>query len=390
MVNNFSDFILEKQMVSLILENDLNASPEFLSRLDKIKDKSKVAQILYLIFREEYYISKDLPQNWIDVTNDPEIVSFLSDQRARRTPMQFVDDYSEYYEAPGRGQMKVGRFAQALLNDPEVREDLEMFCKTMSKFRTSDLNINLEDLLPKDYEDFVNLYKSEFVVVSNEFKLVSGEEIPYYYDFMNYAYPDQGQLGSSCMRYTPCQKYFGIYKENPDVCKLLVYVNQENKVLGRALVWKLEKKVDGCPAEYFMDRVYCAKDSDMIKFKNYAKEQGWVMKNKNTSDLVEMLFFNYNDQVFLSHVYVQLGKFDFTKFPFIDTLTFLHPVSGRLHNVKGKNTLELSSTGGDSYENEDNEPRSQSFKQLLKDTLDDRDYSRYHELIKVYLQKLSS
>ena len=41
MVNNFDGFILEKQVVSLILENDLNASADFLKRLEKIKDKSK-------------------------------------------------------------------------------------------------------------------------------------------------------------------------------------------------------------------------------------------------------------------------------------------------------------------------------------------------------------
>ena len=385
MLNNFNEFILENKVVSLILENDLNASPEFLSRLNKIKDRSKVAQILHFIFREEYYISKDLPQNWIDVTNDPEMVSFLSDQRARRTPMQFDDDYSQYYEAPGRGIVGVGRFARLLLTHPDVIEDLDL-----SFVKDHPDAPRIQDMTQKDYEDFVNLYKSEFVVVSNEFKLVSGDDIPYYYDFMNYAYPDQGQLGASCMRYTPCQRYFGIYEKNPSVCQLLVYVNQDNKVLGRAIVWKLTKKVDGCPAEYFMDRVYCANDSDMIKFKNYAKEQGWVMKNKNTSDLVEMWFFNYNDQIFLSHINVELDFWTFKYYPFLDTLTYLHPVSGRLHNVKGKNTLELSSTDGDTYENEDDEPRSQVFKQILEETLNDRMYSRYHDLIRVYLKKLSS
>jgi hypothetical protein len=380
MLNNFNQYISESKMIELILENDLNASPEFLSRLGKIKDKSKVAHILYVLFGEEYYITKDLPQNWINVTNDPEMVSFLSDQRARRTPMQWDEDDSKYYEAPGRGEVGVGRFARLLLTHPDVIEDLEL----------SSLESNLKELTPRDYEEFVNLYKSEFIVVSNEFKLVKGDEIPYYYDFMNYAYPDKGQLGSSCMRYTPCQKYFGIYKENPEVCQLLVYVNQDNKVLGRALVWKLGKKVDGCDAEYFMDRIYSNSDSDQLKFQNYAKEQGWIMKNKNTSDIVESLFFNYNGQVFLSHVYVQLDSFKFKKFPFVDTLSFLHPVSGKLHNIKGKNTLELTSTGGESYENIDDERRSDAFRTLLEEAVSDSDYYGYRDLIKDYLKKLSS
>jgi hypothetical protein len=378
MLNNFNEFILENKVVSLILENDLKASPDFLSRLKTIKDRSKIAKILFTLFDEEYYIVKDLPQNWIDVTNEPEIVSFLSDQRAKRSPMQWDEDNSKFYGISGRGQIRIGRFAQALLSDPEVIEDLESG------------NIELTELTPKDYEDFVNLYKSEFTVLSNEFKLVKGDEIPYYYDFMNYAYPDKGQLGSSCMRYTKCQKYFGIYKENPGVCQLLVYVNQDNKVLGRALVWKLDKKVDGCPSEYFMDRIYCANDSDIIKFKNYAKEQGWVMKNKNSSDIVESLFFNYNDTVILSHINVQLENFRLENYPFVDTVAFLHLGNGKLHNIKGKNTIELTSVDGDFYDNYDDESRKKVLKELLEEIISDYEYQGYHDLAQKALDILTS
>jgi hypothetical protein len=377
MINNFDGFILEKQVISLILENDLNASPEFLSRLNKIRDKSKVAEILYVLFGEEYYIVKDLPQNWIDVTNEPEMVSFLSDQRAKRTPMQWDEDYSKYYDISGRGQIRIGRFAQALLSDPNVIEDLDL----------SFVEDHIQGLTQKDYEDFVNLYKSEFVVVSNEFKLISGDEIPYYYDFMNYAYPDKGHLGASCMRYTVCQRYFGIYKENSEVCQLLVYVNQDNKVLGRALVWKLEKKVDGCPAEYFMDRIYCANDSDMIKFKNYAKEKGWVMKNKNASDAWESVFFNYNDKVYLSHINVQLEYWTFKNYPFLDTLALLNTTNGKLHNVPGKNCIELTSTSGDNYDPEF-ESRRKLLKVMLEDIKRDNNYQGYHDLVDQALSQL--
>jgi len=377
MINNFDEFILEKQMVSLILENDLNASPEFLTRLNKIRNKSKVAEILYVLFSKEYYIAKDLPQNWIDVTNEPEMVSFLSDQRAKRTPMQWDEDNSKYFDVSGRGTVGVGRFARLLLTHPDVIEDLDL--SFVEKY--------IQGLTPKDFEDFVNLYKAEFVVVSNEFKLIKGDEIPYYYDFMNYAYPDKGHLGASCMRYTSCQKYFAIYQKNPEVCQLLAYVNQENKVLGRAVIWKLDKKVDGCPAEYFMDRIYCANDSDMIKFKNYAKEKGWVMKNKNTSDAWESVFFNYNDKVYLSHISVQLESWRFAFYPFLDTLALLNEKSGKLHNVPGKNCIELTSTKGDIYEpGFDN--RSKLFKLMLSDILRDNDYQGYRDLVQQAIDKL--
>jgi hypothetical protein len=377
MVNDFEKFILEKKVVSLILENDLMASFNFLKRLEKIRDKSKVANILSQLFADEYYIAKDLPQNWIDVTSDPEMVSFLSDQRAKRTPMQWDEDESKYYEAPGRGTVGVGRFARLLLSHPDVIEDLESS------------NLEIPELSPKDYEDFVNLYKAEFVVVSNKFELISGDAISKYYWILDYSQGDKGQLGSSCMRYTECQKYFGIYQKNPEVCQLLAYLDQDNKVLGRALVWKLDKKVDGCPAEYFMDRIYCANDSDIIKFRNYAKEQGWVMKNKNTSDSLESLFFNYNDQVYLSHINVQLGKWRFSNFPFVDTLSFLNFVNGKLHNVPGKNCIELTSTSGDHYD-PDFDNRRTLLKDILNDILRDNEYQAYHDLVQNALDSLSS
>jgi hypothetical protein len=380
MLNNFDGFILEKQVISLILENDLKSSPEFLMRLKKIKDKSKVANILFTLFDEEYYIAKDLPQNWIDVTSEPEMVSFLSDQRAKRSPMQWDEDDSKFYGVSGRGQIKIGRFAQALLGDPEIIDDLEF----------ARLDHNMKELTPRDYEEFVNLYKSEFIVVSNEFKMVKGDEISYYYDIYNHAYGGKGQLGSSCMRYTKCQEYFSIYQKNPEVCQLLVYVNQDNKVLGRALVWKLEKKVDGCPAEYFMDRVYCGNDSDMIKFKNYAKEKGWVMKDINNSGVIESLFFNYNGTVILSHINVQLKDFRFENYPFVDTVSFLHLGNGKLHNIKGKNTIELTDTGGEFYDSLDGESRKDVLKELLEEAINDSDYSAYRDLIEKALDKLSS
>jgi len=377
MVNNFDNFIVEKQVISLILENDLKASYNFLKRLRKIRDKSKVANILSQLFADEYYIVKELPQNWIDITSEPEMISFLSDQRARRTPMQWDEDESKFYDATGRGQIRIGRFAQALLTDTDVIEDLES------------MDLGLQDLTPKDYEDFVNLYKAEFVVVSNKFELISGDRISYYYDLYNYAQPDKGQLGSSCMKYTGCQKFFGIYQKNPEVCQLLAYVDQDNKVLGRALVWKLDKKVDGCPADYFMDRVYCVNDSDILRFQNYAKENGWVMKNKNVSDAWEALFFNYNDKVYLSHINVQLKKWTFQNYPFVDTLSLLNIKNGKLHNIPGKNCLELTSTSGDRYY-PDFDNRRTLLKVILNDILGDNDYQAYHYLVENALSSLSS
>jgi hypothetical protein len=141
---------------------------------------------------------------------------------------------------------------------------------------------------------------------------------------------------------------------------------------------------------YIEDRVYCGNDSDMIKFKNYAKEKGWVMKDRNNSGVIESLFFNYNDTVILSHIIVQLKDFRFEKYPFVDTVSYLHLGNGKLHNIKGKNTVELTDTGGEIYDSLDGQSRKDALKELLEEAINDSDYSAYRDLIEKALDKLSS
>ncbi|MFM7986456.1 MAG: hypothetical protein ACKPKO_44805, partial [Candidatus Fonsibacter sp.] len=90
-----------------------------------------------------------------------------------------------------------------------------------------------------DREAFVNAWKASTEVSTIQFKLVSGEDIAKYYDENKY-YNRKGTLGSSCMR-DESKRTFKIYTENPDKVKLLIYVDSDDKIHGRALVWKVKK-----------------------------------------------------------------------------------------------------------------------------------------------------
>jgi len=183
--------------------------------------------------------------------------------------------------------------------------------------------------LDKDIEVFVNTYKASKVDNSKRFELVNGPIIKKYYFEDNYA-DSRGTLGDSCMRYDNCQSFFKLYTKNEEKCSLLVYLDENGKVLGRALVWKLHSKElynqdqtpFDCPAEYFMDRVYTSKDSDVIKFINYAKEKNWLYKWKMTADDMEGMVFRYGDKVIFGRIVVKLGRVVFRKYPFVDTLNF--------------------------------------------------------------------
>jgi hypothetical protein len=107
------------------------------------------------------------------------------------------------------------------------------------------------------------------------------------------------------MRYESCEDFFGIYTENPDSCQLLVLLDGE-ELIGRALVWKLSKSP--CKATYFMDRVYTATDSDVIKFNNYCDKEGWMRKYKNNCGNLDSYFFIYKGETVFGEVTVKLKE----------------------------------------------------------------------------------
>jgi hypothetical protein len=91
----------------------------------------------------------------------------------------------------------------------------------------------------------------------------------------------EGTLGNSCM--AKKSGIFNIYTENPEMCQLLILLNEEDKLIGRALIWKLKSlNIHKSDEEViFMDRQYSILESDVEKFRNYAKEKGWSYKCYN-------------------------------------------------------------------------------------------------------------
>jgi len=335
MISKWGDFILEKKIMSLILEADCKSSASFILRLKPIVKKSKIASVIYDYFDSEEWVDDKLDQNWIDVTDRNDMISFLSDEKADKLEMD--DDYTEPYKAKGRGEIKIGRFARAFISALKDADELP----------GTDIDLNFTD---KDYEEFVNLYKSTFGATGEGFSEVTGKDIRKYYNNNNYA-ADKGTLGGSCMADEECEDYFDIYVKNPAVCSLLVLLTKEKKVLGRALVWKLHKSP--CEATHFMDRVYTASDSDVNKFISYAEEKGWMYKWRMNSHYDEGLIFKYGGKSIVGKIEVKLSKCDFDQYPFVDTLTFLNIDKKILCNANwDPENYILNDTDGDDHETE--------------------------------------
>jgi len=182
----------------------------------------------------------------------------------------------------------------------------------------------------KQVEEFVNSFKASLEKVGEYFDLVEGVDIDFWYNSKNYK-SDAGTLGSSCM--AKKVNIFSIYTQNQDVCKLLI-LKEDDKIIGRSLIWKLSSiKSSGKPVEgveYFMDRQYTIKDSDVQKFRNYAKEQGWCYKSYNNHHSLGSVTIDGEEKNV--RMTIEVSAKDYNRYPYMDTFKRYDINNGILHN----------------------------------------------------------
>ena len=264
MISKYNQFLINES--KLILEAFLSADTSFLSKLDKISRQSNfsstIADMLLSRINDKDWISEiDLKQDFFKTTDDKDKVSFIQTNRIK-------DDIKDPYIMSGRTDVKVGRAIKYIAKDL--------------------YNIKITD---KQIEDFVNVYKSIADEGEDDFQFYVGEQIKNGYNDSNYFDRNLGTLGSSCM--TGHQSFLKIYTKNEKKVRLLVLLEDGN-ICGRALVWKLDKSP--CEAKYFMDRVYVNRDSDEIKFKQFAEEKDFLYKKKMNSYIEDIYKFVYKGE----------------------------------------------------------------------------------------------
>jgi len=207
---------------------------------------------------------------------------------------------------------------------------------------------------------FINIFKAEIasILIWNRFKIVREEDIRYWYAESNIV--AAGKLGNSCMRYDGtngngnCQPYFNIYVKNPEKCGMLILTNFNNKLIGRALVWGGEAEANRLrkpTGRIFMDRIYVTKDSEEDLFKKYAKEQGWIYKYSQEAFNASYIDPLNNDEHVNKSISIQLKPMEHKQYPYMDTLKYYNPFTGRLasdpgNQVEGMKRWKLESGNG--------------------------------------------
>jgi hypothetical protein len=283
----------------------VNFSDSFSKMLKNIKDSSSVATSLL--------IRRKTTNEFCDyITMRGDMCSYLPAGREHKI------SENGRWARDGRQDMKPAKLARKILID--------------------------ETLTDSDYEKFSNIVKSYISVTGDddgegkkiELKIVSGEKIRECYLEDNYSklLGKDSNLFSSCMRYESCQEYLDIYCDN-DVCSLLVAFDFQGKVLGRALLWKLREGMA-------MDTIY-SNESLFQAFIKWAIDNKYYYKSSQSCHHHYFDMFDNNNRGRVSS-YVRLSHFDYSYYPYMDSLYNLSD-NGVLSN-DGEDWRTLRQTDG--------------------------------------------
>jgi hypothetical protein len=140
------------------------------------------------------------------------------------------------------------------------------------------------DITEKEVEMLSNKLSEKFKFCA-EFRVVEGKDITLWYHYSRYA-ENSGTLNGSCMKHSSCQGYFGIYE---DSAKMLIAVNKEGKLIGRALLWDDVMSSEINDNINLMDRIY-GNDITIEAFKTWAYANGYYHKAyQSYSDLEQII-----------------------------------------------------------------------------------------------------
>ena len=290
---------------------DLIISEELRTVLSEIEADSQVAKLLLKKRHDKEDLVED-PINFISVAHDKTKISYLTTDRIAK-----IEDPSLYWSSSRRFAVKPGGFISKLFKDIPARE----------------------------VEKFSNLYRAQANKVQFTLKVIEGGEILKYYHYSSYA-SDRGTLGASCMKHDNCQDYLGVYTDNRNKVKMLVMLNSDDKLMGRALLWDFD-------TNKIMDRIYTISDEEFaFQFKKWATDNGYLYKSEqNWYNTLQ--FENFSTPKQELKLAIKLDNSDFRRYPYVDTFKFFNQEEGLFLNyMEGNNFRTLCSSDGSRYDSD--------------------------------------
>ena len=277
----YNDYLSEKVAYEMILESKIIYSKKFINLLNKMKS-NKLASALFNLYSKDV---DGISQNYIDITDEKDSVSFTPDRKAQELMSDKPDTYevkesgryltssdrnNKIFESLGYDKQKYGCWAPdsgtigiilsevvsttsgniyvmfqefesdsprvGVINkvaiEPVDSENPKIWSTSRNPIKIGRLvrailraaNVPFTD---KEIEDFTNTYKATYDFakdVLKQFDIVKGSKIAYWYDNNgdDRYVSGGGTLNNSCMAEVDSD-YFDIYTENPQVSLVILY-----------------------------------------------------------------------------------------------------------------------------------------------------------------------
>lgn len=308
-------FILSERLVDILKNIDHDIVDELLSKHNQYEKISLID------------ISDEFDK--FTVSNSPKIIEYLSKYYNKNNIgdidfYNYIDTNKDIWDK-FRNKVKIGRLIKKLFGD---------------KFPDSGSDDSIES--------FINKYKSYFNILNSSndlFDIVEGDDIKKWYDYDNYHKVNKTDtvLHNSCMAGHECSNYLNFYAKNPNKVKMLIlyYDNNKDSIIGRALLWYLDK-----PKRVFMDRIYYIMDHQIDMFKNYAKEKGWLYKERQSYNSQIIIDSKTNEPIDENlYVYnMEPNRY----YPYLDTIMYYYQDTKILSDVRipNKYPIVLRETDG--------------------------------------------
>jgi hypothetical protein len=308
--------------------------------VDRLKTmKCKISQILVDVLTTKKDINKFLNEtypNFIQISKDNSISSITNKkaleilEEIKRNSSNIEEWYRLCY-TKNRQNLRPAKFVTNLLNTDGL------------------IHYGITE---KDLQEFVQEW-GKFFKDDKEFHIVKGKDIQFWYNNLNYAKPGNEYSGStlwrSCMGDESKNKFMELYSINPQF-SLLILKDSENKIWGRALIIE-----DG--DFKVMDRVYYINEVVLERFRDWARENNFIYKFRQSHDswndwFVQEKGKEIHKKLELTFNINNLPKSNY--YPYVDSFFYLYKDTMKMSNILkeslGKRFLELRNPQGGYYE----------------------------------------
>jgi hypothetical protein len=273
----------------------------------------------------DIFISDDLRNILTEIESQSMVASLLL--KKRHSNEDLIEDFVNHISVSREDKGKISYLTKerfAAIDESEIWTSSRRFQAKPGGF----ISKVFKDIPAKEVELFSTLFRNVSNRIKVDLQVVKGERIRDFYYYESYA-SDNGSLGASCMRYDNCQKYMNVYVENTDVVSMLVMLNDNGSLIGRALLWD-------CDGYKIMDRIYTTNDEKYaFYFKEWATKNNYLFKsNQNWFDT--LTFEKIGDKKQELRIDIKLPNSDYRYYPYMDTFKFFNAETGTISNYQPK------------------------------------------------------